>query len=156
MMNGWRISEKYRGCVQSSPCSAHSFGVDRSKSSTTPTASRFSAGFARPRTAISLRHSQDAATRGSNDASHSRPKTYSTNTARLSLATASASTTRASLDALDPPAETETSTTGTSSLSLEARRSASIDGTIDGTHITKERVHASFGDARDLRRGGAP
>ena len=28
-----------------------------------------------------------------------------------------------------------------------------LDGTLDGTHITKERVDASFGDPRDLRRG---
>ena len=87
------MSEKYLGSRHRSPNTDQSVGERASSSFTTrSTARRFVRGSALPRTAISLRHSQDASTRTSNASSHSRSNRYSTNVARDSRATASAST----------------------------------------------------------------
>eukprot|EP00982_Pelagococcus_subviridis_P015322 31391-Pelagococcus_subviridis.AAC.12 len=84
-------SDKF-GCRAIATAMSPTTGCFRSKSfTTTSTAIRLSFTSALPRTAISFRHSHVASSRGSNAGSHRRPKTYSTNTVRDSLATARAS-----------------------------------------------------------------
>ena len=73
-------------------------------STTSSTAAFFTPGSALPRTAISLRHSQDAASNTSNLGSQSRLNKYSMNTLNDSLAIASASITDAEVvEEEDPP-----------------------------------------------------